>query len=128
MAAGPDASQSAARTILVVEDNPDLLEVLGMLLEYERFHCAWAADGRQALEWLAERRPALVILDWVLPRVGGAQVLAAIRERYGAGVPVLVLSAVADAEQAAQAGADAYLRKPYAVEELVAAIRRLLGD
>jgi DNA-binding response OmpR family regulator len=116
-----------SQTILVVEDDPALLEVLGMLLDYERFRCVPAADGRQALDWLAEGRPALVVLDWLLPKVSGGQVLAAVRERYGQEVPVLVLSAVADAEQAREAGADAYLRKPYAVEELVGTIRQLLG-
>jgi DNA-binding response OmpR family regulator len=59
--------------------------------------------------------------------VSGPQVLAAVRERYGAGVPVLVLSAVADDGRVLEAGADAFLRKPYVVEELVEAIRRLLG-
>jgi DNA-binding response OmpR family regulator len=121
------AGLAATQAILVVEDNAELLEVLRMLLDYERFRCLPAADGRQALAMLAEERPALVILDWVLPRVGGPAVLAAVRERYGAGVPVLVLSAVAAAWEAREAGADAYLRKPYAVEELVGVVRRLLA-
>ncbi len=125
MPAAPGATPSIIRTILAVEDDRALLEVLGMLLDYERFRCIPAADGRQALALLAQERPALVLLDWVLPGVGGPAVLAAIRERYGAEVPVLVLSALASAEEALAAGADAYLRKPYAVEELVGAIRRL---
>jgi DNA-binding response OmpR family regulator len=126
MVAGAAPTLRTSQTILVVEDNPNLLEVLGMLLDYERFCVAGAADGRRALEWLAGRRPALVILDWLLPGVAGAEVLAAIRGRYGAEVPVLVLSAVADGGQVLEAGADAFLRKPYVVEELVGAIHRLL--
>ncbi len=125
MAAAPLGSN--APTIVVVEDNLALLEVLGMLLGYERLSCVPASDGRQALGWLARRRPALVILDWLLPEVGGAEVLAAVRMRYGREVPVLVLSAVADGGRVLGAGADAYLRKPYAVEELVGAVRRLLA-
>jgi DNA-binding response OmpR family regulator len=111
----------------VVEDNPKLRDVLGMLLEFERMRFDLVADGQQALDWLASQRPALVILDWRLPKVGGAQVVRAIRELYGSEVPILVLSAAVDAAEARQAGADGHLRKPYAVEDLVAAIRRLLG-
>lgn len=114
-------------TILVVEDDRSLLMVLGMLLDFERIRFVQAQDGQQAIEWLAEHRPSLVILDWRLPKIGGAQVITAIRERYRGRVPVLVLSAVADADEVRGAGADLYMRKPYAVEELVGAIEQLLA-
>ncbi len=127
MAIARAADPQEWRTILVVEDDHALLTVLGMLLDFERFHFVPASDGQEALDWLADHRPALVILDWRLPKVGGAQVMVAIRRRYGAGVPVLVLSAVADLTEVRQAGADLYMRKPYAVEDLVEAIRRLLA-
>jgi len=122
-----EQAPSTRQSILVVEDNPQLLEVLGILLDFERYRVTLKADGQEALNWLARRCPALVILDWRLPKVSGARVLAAIRERYGAQVPILVLSAVADSAEAREARADAYLRKPYAIEELVATIRRLLA-
>lgn len=115
-----------ARTILLVEDDPALREVQGMLLEYERLRFEAVTDGQEALAWLDDHRPALVILDWRLPRVAGGPVLAGVRERYGDTVPVLVVSAVADAQEVRAAGADAYLRKPYAIEDLVGAIRKLL--
>jgi DNA-binding response OmpR family regulator len=115
------------RTILVVEDNPNLLAVLGILLDYEQYCCVLTADGQEALAWLAHRRPALVILDWLLPGVDGGTVLEATRARYGTTVPILVLSAVADASEVRQAGADAYLRKPYAIPDLVHIIHRLLA-
>ena len=118
---------STRQSILVVEDNPQLLEVLGILLDFERYRVTLKADGQEALNWLARQRPALVILDWRLPKMSGDRVLAGIRERYGARVPILVLSAVADSAEARDAHADAYLRKPYAIEELVATIRRLLA-
>jgi len=113
--------------ILVVEDNLALLEVLGILLDFEQYHFALTADGQEALEWLAPQRPALVILDWILPKAGGYLVLSATRARYGAHVPVLVLSAGANVEEALTAGADAYLHKPYLMEELVDTIHRLLA-
>ncbi len=121
------ATPIARQSIWVVEDNPDLLEVLGMLLDFERYRVTLKADGQEALDWLSRQCPALLILDWRLPKVGGDRVLAVTRERYGAQVPILVLSAVADSEEARQAGADAYMRKPYDVEELVATIQRLLA-
>ncbi|MGH2409651.1 MAG: response regulator transcription factor, partial [Chloroflexota bacterium] len=118
---------TARPLILVVEDDPNLLQVLGMLLEFERYRFVLTADGQEALDWLARQCPALVILDWRLPRVGGDLVLAGARERYGNQVSILVLSALADTAEVRQAGADAYLRKPYAIEELVATIQRLLA-
>ena len=127
MAIERTAAPRSRRPILVVEDDRHLMMVLGMLLEFERFRFVQVADGQEALDWLAVHRPALIILDWRLPRIGGDQVLASVRARYGAQVRVLVLSAVADAEEARAAGADAYLRKPYAVEELVEVIRQLLA-
>ncbi len=121
------SDSTGLRTILVVEDNPNLLQVLGILLNYEQYRCVLTADGQEALDWLALGRPSLVVLDWLLPGVDGAAVLNAVRARYGAAVPILVLSAVADSEAARQAGANAYLRKPYTVPELVDIIQRLLA-
>ncbi len=126
-ARAPKDVNDARQPILVVEDNPDLLEVLGMLLDFEQYHVALTADGQEAIDWLTHERPALMILDWRLPKVGGDRVIAETRERYGRQVPILVLSAVADSEEALQAGADAYLRKPYVIEQLVDAIARLLA-
>jgi DNA-binding response OmpR family regulator len=121
-----DGAVGTTLPILVVEDNRRLLDVLGMMLEFEHFNFVLMADGQQALDWLATQRPSLVILDWALPKVHGGQVVRAIRAHHGAEVPILVLSAVADAEDARQAGVDGYLRKPYAIEDLLGTIRHLL--
>ncbi|HVA91226.1 MAG TPA: response regulator [Chloroflexota bacterium] len=120
-----DVATPSSPLILIVEDDQRLMMVLGMLLEFEQFRFAEATDGQAALDWLASNRPALVILDWLLPKLGGAQVLAAVRDSYGTKVPVLVLSAVA--EEVRGTGADAYMRKPYIIEELVGVIRQLLA-
>ncbi len=128
-----DAADEAARDaiaeqcILLVEDDPEVLEVLGLLLHFEHYRVAFTADGQEALDWLARRRPALMIVDWLLPTIGGAGVVAAVRARYGATVPILVLSAVANPEAARRAGADAYLRKPCLTEQLVGTIHQLLA-
>jgi two-component system phosphate regulon response regulator PhoB len=126
-AATAGADSAVRRTILVVEDNSNLLAVLGILLDYEQYRCVLTADGQEALAWLAHRRPALVILDWLLPGINGGTVLEATRARYGTTVPILVLSAVADTSEVRLAGADAYLRKPYTIPDLVSTIQRLLA-
>jgi DNA-binding response OmpR family regulator len=113
--------------ILVVEDNPEQLEMLGILLHNEHYVVGLTADGRQALDWLDRQRPALVILDWYLPKISGCHVTGAIRERYGTQVPILVLSVFAVGTEAMATGADAFLSKPYHLAELVGTIRRLLA-
>ncbi len=113
--------------ILVVEDQPELLELLGMLLDFEQYRVALTADGQEAVDWLAHERPALMILEWLLPKVAGYRVIAGARARYGAHVPILVLSTVANSEMARLAGADAYLRKPYHINDLVITVHQLLA-
>ena len=121
------AEQGAQRPILVVEDNPEQLEMLGILLHSDHYAVDLTADGRQALDRLDRQRPALVILDWYLPNISGSLVAGAIRERYGTQVPILVLSAFAVGTEAMAAGADAFLSKPYHIAELVGTIRWLLA-
>jgi DNA-binding response OmpR family regulator len=113
--------------ILVVEDQPELLELLGILLDFEQYRVALMTDGQEAVDWLAHDRPALVILEWLLPKVGGDRVIAGTRERYGAEVPILVLSTGANSTMARLAGADAYLRKPYHIDDLVSTVHQLLA-
>jgi DNA-binding response OmpR family regulator len=123
------AAQNAlpSQPILVVEDDHSQLQMLGILLDYEHYAAALTENGQEALDWLAGHRPALVILDWYLPKVGGYVVARAIHERYGTQVPILVLSALADTTKVQAAGADAFLRKPYPIAELVGTIHRLLA-
>ena len=127
MVPGSAAIPSARPPILLVEDRPDVLNVLGILLDAEHIPYASAADGQQALDWLAGQRPGLVVLNWHPPRTSGVHLLSAIRQRHGASVPILVLSAPADGTLAQATGADAFLRKPFLVWELVNTIRELLS-
>lgn len=103
------------RTVLLVEDDPDVRESLAMLLKLHGVRVVTAADGAEALDWM--RRvgpPGLVLLDLMMPVMNGWQLRAAmLGDPSLARVPVVILSGADDVEGAAAAlGAAAYLRKP----------------
>jgi CheY-like chemotaxis protein len=113
--------------VLVVEDDASIRDVLLMILESEGYRIAQAADGQQALEWLATGgEPDLILLDLMMPRLDGCQFLAcraALPNPPSA--PVVVLSG-GDVESTPD-GAQALLKKPVSVEDLLAAIEQQLG-
>jgi two-component system response regulator MprA len=114
-------------TILVVDDDRKLVDMLRLTLSYEGYQVLTAGDGREALALAHGRRPDLVVLDWMLPGLDGVGVLRALRAEDG--TPVLMLTArdtVADRVVGLDAGADDYLVKPFAPEELLARVRALL--
>jgi DNA-binding response OmpR family regulator len=114
-------------TILLVEDATDLARVIERELEAAGYNVVHAADGVQALEMHARHQPDLVILDWMLPRLDGLEVLRQIRQ--GSPIPVLMLTArdeEADRVIGLEVGADDYLTKPFSMRELIARVRVLL--
>ena len=113
--------------LLIVEDSQTLADSLRATLEHEGHACDHAADGEQAMAFLAQHEYDLLLLDWMLPKRDGLQVLHSLR-RAGAPTRVLMLSArdtVADRVAALDAGADDYLVKPFALDELRARVRAL---
>lgn len=113
--------------LLIVEDSPTLAASLQTTLEQEGHACDHAGDGEQAIAFLAGHDYDLLVLDWMLPRRDGLQVLKALRGS-GSRARVLMLSArdtVADRVAALDAGADDYLVKPFALDELQARVRAL---
>lgn len=113
-------------TILMVEDDPDIREVVTILLKREGFNALQAQNGKEALTQISEA-PDLIILDAILPDMDGFEVCRRIRESSNA--PVLFLSAkggVHDKTEGLEAGGDDYLVKPFFQEELMARIRALL--
>ncbi|WP_461468606.1 response regulator transcription factor [Pararhodobacter sp.] len=118
------------RHVVVVEDEANISEAIRFLLRRDGFEVSVHADGESALRALSERRPDLVILDIMLPGLGGYDVLRALRARPGcADLPVIMLSAKGQAaarDQAQAAGASLFMSKPFANAELVAAVRGLL--
>jgi two-component system, OmpR family, response regulator MprA len=115
--------------ILVVDDERAVRESLRRALELEGYEIELAEEGREALEKLeSDRQPDAVVLDVLMPGMDGLEVCRTIR-RAGNHVPVLMLTArtqVEDRVEGLDAGADDYLTKPFALEELLARLRALL--
>jgi two-component system phosphate regulon response regulator PhoB len=116
--------------VLVVEDEPSLVEMLRYNLERQGFRVAHAADGEEAMALIAEQRPDLVLLDWMLPLVSGLEVCRRIRRASATrSLPVIMLTARTedqDAVRALDVGADDYVAKPFSVDALLARMRALL--
>jgi DNA-binding response OmpR family regulator len=114
-------------TILLVEDAYDLAQVIIRELETSGYGVLHATDGLSALQLHATDQPAMVILDWMLPKLDGLEVLR--RLRQVAPTPVLMLTArgeETDRVVGLELGADDYLTKPFSMRELVARVRALL--
>ncbi|MCW8141410.1 MAG: response regulator [Planctomycetota bacterium] len=115
------------KTVVVIDDEFGLAEAITALLEDEGYRAVMATNGRQGLELVAEHAPDLVLLAFMMPLLGGPEVLAAIRARDPRHPPVIVMSAAArDEVRAACPGAAAYLTKPFSGGALLAAIRAAL--
>ncbi len=119
-----------ASHILIIDDEPNIVISLEFLMKREGFEVAVAGDGESALRAMTERRPDLVILDVMIPRLNGFEVCQRIRaEPAYRGVRVLMLTAKGretETKKGLELGADAYMTKPFSTRELVAEIRRLL--
>ena len=118
---------SSIRTILVVEDDADIANLLAMHLEKEGYETTHAPDGRKAIELFDSGAFDLVVLDLMLPHVDGMEVCRHIRnsDRY---VPVMMLTAKSeDANKVAglEIGADDYITKPFSVAEVLARVKAL---
>ena len=113
--------------ILVVDDDPEIVSFVKRGLAYEGYAVDTAGDGTEALAKARDREPDLVILDIMMPGIDGIEVSK--RLRQGSDVPILMLTArgtVADRVAGLDSGADDYLVKPFAFDELLARVRALL--
>lgn len=116
-----------SKTLLVVDDNPDLRLVLEEVLENEGYTVELAADGLEAICKINGLRPALILLDIMMPRMDGFA-FAEELERRGlrSEMPILVLSADGRAQRAAERiGAAGYVAKPFELEQLLDEVSRL---
>jgi CheY-like chemotaxis protein len=113
-------------TILVVDDERAIRSLLEAVLEDEGHRVLLAVNGQQGLERAERDRPDLVIADVMMPVLNGAELCRHLKARSGtANIPVILMSAAAEA-LARRAGADAFLRKPFDVEDLDSLVQRLL--
>lgn len=114
--------------ILVVDDDPRITDLLRRIFAYEGYSVAVAASGDEALNRTLERAPDTIVLDIMLPGIDGLEIVRRLRTA-GDNVPILMLTArdaVADRVKGLEVGADDYLVKPFAPEELVARVKALL--
>lgn len=114
--------------ILVVDDDPRITDLLRRILAYEGYSVAVAASGTAALMRTLERAPDLIILDIMLPGIDGLEVARRLRAA-GDNVPILMLTArdaISDRVKGLETGADDYLVKPFANEELAARVKAIL--
>jgi len=116
--------------IFVVDDEPDVIELLRTILEAEGFEVEAATDGRSALPRIVDRPPDLLLLDLMMPDMDGFELLKLVRQDpRGRDVRVLILSARTapqDQLESLQLGANAYVFKPFSPRDLVRQVRSLL--
>src|SRR2546430_15400417 len=119
---------SAPLRVLVVDDEPNLVEVLTMALRLQGFEVEGAANGREALSAVMRFKPHLMVLDVMLPDMEGFDVAARLGAQR-ASVPIIFLTArdsTEDKVRGLSGGGDDYMTKPFSLEELVARIRTIL--
>ena len=117
-----------SQRILVVDDEPSIVDAVGTTLRYEGFDVEEAATGREALASVARAEPDLIVLDWMLPDVEGLEVGRRLRER-GVKSAILFLTAKDATEnkvEALRAGGDDYVTKPFSLAEIVARVQAIL--
>jgi two-component system OmpR family response regulator len=119
---------SSAHRVLVVDDEPNIVEVVTMALRFQGFEVEAAATGRAALSAVSRFKPHLMVLDVMLPDMEGFEVAARLGAQR-AGVPIIFLTArdaTEDKVRGLTGGGDDYMTKPFSLEELVARIRTIL--
>src|SRR6478752_3585045 len=116
-------------SVLVVDDEPTIAEVVSRYLERAGYRTRIAADGAQALEAAAQERPDLVVLDLMLPRIDGLEVMRRLREQDRDRIAVILLTAKGEESDRViglRLGADDYVVKPFSPAELVARVDAVL--
>lgn len=115
-------------TVLIVDDDPKLLNMLRRTLMYEGFHVLTAANGNEALAEVQAHRPDVVVLDWLMPGLDGIGVLKHLRAAEDKTLVLMLTArdAVENRVEGLEGGADDYLVKPFAPAELLARIHALL--
>jgi len=119
-----------ANSILIVEDEPAIREMVAMALEQAEFSVIQAASAAEAERRLADGLPDLIVLDWMMPGVSGIELARRLRrDDYTRQVPIIMLTARGEEDDRVRgldAGADDYLTKPFSPRELIARIRAVL--
>ncbi|MBI4354181.1 MAG: response regulator [Candidatus Omnitrophica bacterium] len=118
------------RRILLVDDEPLIVQTVGRQLEAEGFEVLTAMDGEDALVKVRTGRPDLLILDLMMPKLSGIKVCVALkRDQLYQQIPIIIMTAkgdLVDAQACKDCGADAFLEKPCRIEDIMKQVRTLL--
>ena len=115
--------------ILVVDDEPSIVEVVGLYLEREGYRVTVARDGKAALEAVRRERPDLIVLDLMLPKMDGLEITRRLRGHGDTTIPIIMLTAKreeVDRILGLEMGADDYVVKPFSPRELVSRVKAVL--
>ncbi|MDX6646623.1 MAG: hypothetical protein QOK40_2350 [Miltoncostaeaceae bacterium] len=134
--AGPErpdpARKPAVKSVLVVDDDPDICEMLAHILGAAGFEVHMELDGQRGLSAARRMQPDLVLLDWMLPSLTGIEICKRLREDPATAATLIIIvtarAETADLERSRAAGADVHLVKPFGRRELIRCIRTLLDD
>ena len=127
---GPAAASggAAGASILVVEDDPDLLSLMEMILCEGGYRVRTAREGGEALARVGEEMPGLVFLDMRMPGMNGWEFAREFRARHGAACPIVVVTAAEDARRRAEEiAAQGWIAKPFQIADVLAAAARHVG-
>jgi two-component system alkaline phosphatase synthesis response regulator PhoP len=120
------------RTIMVVDDSPDIITIVKTILEGKGYQVLSASSGQELLNLLTDRKPDLIILDIMMPEMDGLEVLGRLKAvTETASIPVILLTAKVQYEDVLggyKLGADYYITKPFTSTQLVNGINLLLGE
>ena len=120
--------RAGERLVLVVDDDPDILQTLGLCLSREGYRVLMAANGREALDILDREHPSVILLDLMMPVMDGWQFVAELDHRGQRDVPLLILSADRSVQgHAQQLRASGHLAKPFDLDELLGKVQQLTG-
>jgi two-component system chemotaxis response regulator CheY len=121
-------ARAGERLVLVVDDDPDILQTLGLCLTTEGYRVLMAANGKEALDLLQRERPSVILLDLMMPVMDGWQFVAELEHRGQRDVPLLILSADRSVQgHAQQLRASGHLAKPFDLDELLGKVQQLTG-
>jgi CheY-like chemotaxis protein len=117
-----------AGPVLVVDDDPDMVDVITAILAAEGYTYQTASNGLEALDVIDRELPAVVLLDMLMPVMNGWQTADELHHRYGRTIPIIALTAAEHAQaRAHEIDADGVLAKPFEIEELLRVVGRYAG-
>ncbi len=123
-------SPVSKKTIMVVDDNPDIVTIVKTILEVKGYGVQFAYSGQEVFNLLGELKPDLIILDIMMPEMDGLEVLTRLKGDAGtASIPVILLTAKVQHDDVLggyKMGADYYIKKPFTITQLMTGINRLL--